>query len=183
MALRPRCQLGDGVRQHRHIIIHHPEPFGAKLVRLLHACGEAAGTAEILGLRRVHHTGLPTVAVDDGLAPTARDFRFEFLDHALGFVGMLVVDHDDAPRGLFERKNRVEQCGQKILALVGGDDHGELVDRRRLRMSAGFSRIPLQNVPIRHRAHCPTTSRQGPALCMVVHRGLTGGAPVCGMEG
>ena len=190
VAFRPRRQLGDGVRQHRHIVVHHPEPFGTELIRLLHACGEAARAAKILGLRRIHHAGLVAAAVDDGLAPPIGDLGLELLDHAAGLVGMLVVHHDDAPRGLFEGENRVEQRGQQVLALVGGDDHGEFGDccagRCRLRLVGlvglfglaglgclvrlaclvvGLRCVPLQNVPIRHRAYCPTTSRQARVVC------------------
>ena len=56
MLISPLGKLGDGIGQHGHIIVHHPEPCGTQLICLGHASGETASTAEILGLRRIDHT-------------------------------------------------------------------------------------------------------------------------------
>lgn len=65
----PLGQLGNGVRQHGHIVIHHPEPCGTQLVGFGHAGGETARTTQVLGLRRIDHTFFVTGLVGHGGAP------------------------------------------------------------------------------------------------------------------
>ena len=65
----PWSELLNGIRQHRHVVVHDPEPFGAELIRFAHAVAETAGTADVAFLREVHHTVHVAFRVSDGLPP------------------------------------------------------------------------------------------------------------------
>ena len=124
----PLGQLGNGVRQHGHIVIHHPEPCGAQIIRLGHAGGETARATQVLGLRRIDHALFVAGLVGHGGAPLAGHLAGKRSDHVRRLIGLLIVHDDNAPRCLLKRQNRIEQYLEQLLTFVGGDDQGKLVD-------------------------------------------------------
>ena len=61
-------------------------------------------------------------------APQVGEALVECGAHGFGLARILVVDDHDAPRRCREFGHGVEQVGQKLLAFIGDDNDGELVD-------------------------------------------------------
>ena len=164
VALRPFRQLLDAVRQHGHIVVHHPEPGGAQLVRLLHTGREPARAAEVVGLRRIHHAAPVAAQVGHRIAPLAFDIGGEPLDHAARLVAVLIVHNDDAPRRLGQVQQRLEQGVQQLLPLVGHHHDRQLLDPRLL----GMSRLRAVLLAYSHVLHCCTHRRHRATVARIV---------------
>ena len=130
VTVRPFGQALNTLGDNEHVVVHDPEPLGAQVVGALGAGGEATRAATVFKLRRVDNAVgaalcIWLVSVD---APQVGEALVECGAHGFGLARILVVDDHDAPRRCRELGHGVEQVGQKLLALIGDDDDGKLVD-------------------------------------------------------
>ena len=165
MAAGPLGESFDGFGHHGHIVVHHPEPLRTQLVCLLHTCGEAACAAEVVGLRRVHHAAFVARLVGDGIAPLCGDRFAESVDHALGFVAVLIIHNDDAPWCDSEFFDGFEQGGEQLLTPVRHHDDSQLFDGvlRNLLFSHAFHSCtrPQPNITCVRIMRCDLIRRTG----------------------
>ena len=130
VAVGPLCQALDALRDDEHVVVHDPEPLGAQVVGALGAGGEATRAATVFKLRRVDNAVgaalcIGLIGVD---APQGGEALVECGAHGLGLARILVIDNHNAPGRGRELGHRVEQVGQELLALIGDDNDGKLVD-------------------------------------------------------
>ena len=130
VAVGPLGKTLDAFGDDEHVVVHHPEPLGAQVVGAFGAGGEAARTAAVFELRRVDDAVgaalcIGLIGVD---APQGGEALVECGAHGLGLARILVIDNHNAPGRGRELGHRVEQVGQELLALIGDDNDGKLVD-------------------------------------------------------
>ena len=130
VAVGPLCQALDALRDDEHVVVHDPEPLGAQVVGAFGAGGEAARAAAVFELRGVDDAVGATLCI--GLigvdAPQVGEALVECDAHGFGLARILVIDDHNAPGHGRELGHRVEQVGQELLALIGDDNDGKLVD-------------------------------------------------------
>ena len=63
----------------------------------------------------IDHAFFVTGLVGHGGAPLAGHLAGKRSDHVRRLIGLLIVHDDNAPRCLFKRQNRIEQCLKQLL--------------------------------------------------------------------
>ena len=126
---RPAAHRGQAVWLDRHVVVHDPKPIGAQVIGNAHARRKAAGPAGVLGHGMIDHTVHAALGIwiVGRLAPALPHPGREIPQHRSRFWRVLVVHHHDAPRGLVQPQDRIQQPGEQVLPLEGHyDDRGPL---------------------------------------------------------